>query len=65
MRNLLPLLVVFAPVALVGCGSDDTYVVPPASPSPGAVIVPQQPPTVVVPQQASAVKVCPYGQTTC
>jgi len=40
MRKLLSLLVVVAPVALVGCGSDDTSVVPPASPSPGAVVIP-------------------------
>ncbi len=66
MRKLLSLLVVLAPVALVGCGSDDTYVIPPSSPSPGAVVIPQQPaPTVVVPQQAPAVKVCPQGQMTC
>jgi hypothetical protein len=65
MKKTLSALLIVAPLALVGCGRDDTYVVtPPASsPSAGTVVVPNSQPAPAV--QSNTTKICPQGAVTC
>jgi hypothetical protein len=66
MKKTLSALLIVAPLALAGCGSDDkTYVVTPpnSSPSAGTVVVPNSQPAPAV--QSNTTKVCPQNATTC
>ena len=67
MKKTLSALLIVAPLALVGCGRDDTYVVtPPASsPSAGTVVVPNNQPAPAPAVQSNTTKVCPQGAVTC
>jgi hypothetical protein len=58
MKKLVVALMLVSPVALTGCGSDDTYIVsPPAQAAPGSAVI--------VPQGSTVTKVCPAGASTC
>jgi hypothetical protein len=59
VKKIIAALMLFTPVALSGCGSDDTYVVNP----PATQAAPNS--AVVVPQGSTVTKVCPAGASTC
>jgi hypothetical protein len=59
VRKIIAALMLITPVALTGCGSDDTYVVNP----PAAQAAPSS--AVVVPQGSTVTKICPAGASTC